>query len=84
MKDEMTESMKSYYHPQRIPSLSPRDKEMALLSRAPAEDGEDHECPSMNHLHKHFLREGRAGDAHWSSLSANALGTRSSASAPSS
>lgn len=60
MKDETIESMKNYYHLQRIPSLSLRDKEMALLSRAPTEEGEDHKCPSTNYLHKHFLCDGRA------------------------
>lgn len=50
MKDEVMESMKNYYHLQRIPSWSVRDKEMALLSRGPVEDSNDHKCPSTYHL----------------------------------
>lgn len=35
MKDEITESTKNYCHLQRVPSLSRRDKEMALLPGLP-------------------------------------------------
>lgn len=73
--DEMIESMKNSYHLQRIPSLSPRDRETAFLSGAPVEDGGDHNCPSTDHLHKHFLCDGRAENTHWPSLSENALRT---------
>lgn len=56
------ESMNNYYHLQRIPSVSVRDKEKAVLSRGPVEDSGDQWTPDMSlsiSAHKHLLCVGQ-------------------------
>lgn len=73
MQDELMESMKSYYHLQRIPSLSVRDKEMVVLPRGLVEDSGDQTFPQHISSQASPLC-GTAEEAHWPFLSENALG----------
>lgn len=62
MKDELTESMKNYCHLQRTPSVSARDKEQAVLPRAPVDDSGDQWTPDVSlslSAHKHLLCVGQ-------------------------
>lgn len=56
------ESMNNYHHLQRIPSVSARDKEKAVLPRGPVEDSGDQWTPDVSlslSAHKHLLCVGQ-------------------------